>query len=101
MRLIVLLVFLLALVSVWCLVGKPDPFKKERYEDRQSECEGKCYSSPYYDACMNMCMEGSSAGWTGTPNLYESSPLEESAPLDEEGRGTLSTGPYRYDYPGH
>jgi len=77
--------------------------KKEGYGGNQRKCEDLCYSSPYYDACMNVCMTGSSAQWTGVPDSYQISALQAPEPLDEEsGQNMVNfSGPYRYDYPGH
>lgn len=82
-----------------------EPYEtRESYGGRQSECEAQCFSSSYYDACMNVCMEGSSAGWTGRQEEYDLPAIEAPVPLeDDSGQAYISTkaGPYRYDYPGH
>lgn len=75
----------------------------EEYGGNQSTCETQCYSSQYYDACMHVCMEGSSADFTGRPDEYTLDALEAPIPLDEEnGAKYYSTfaGPYRYETPG-
>jgi hypothetical protein len=77
--------------------------KRESYGGGQRECEELCYSSNYYDYCMNTCLQGTNSGWTGVPDSYESSALQAPIPLDEEtGQSYYDvSAPYRYDYPGH
>lgn len=94
---------------VWYLMTRTSPNSppgnsREGYGGRQKECEELCFSSQYYDACMNVCLEGSSAGWTGRADEYSLPAVEAPMPLDEDmGQEYVSTfaGPYRYDYPGH
>ena len=104
LRLVPLLVIVLIIAGVWCLItftSKHETYTG--YGGRQSKCEDMCFSSQYYDACMNECLQQSSASWTGKPDDYEISALEAPEPLDEEtGAPEIEfPGPYRYDYPGH
>lgn len=109
MSLLGLIILVLAAFGIWYLItvlSRPNPldrFSMESYGGNQSECEDLCYSSKYYDACMNVCMTGSSAGWTGRPDSYTLPAIEAPVPLDEETGQEYVTveGPYRYDYPGH
>ena len=78
---------------------------KEGYGGNQSTCEGQCFNSQFYDACMHVCMEGSSADFTGRADEYAIPTIGAGIPLedDEANQGYLSTvaGPYRYEVPGH
>jgi hypothetical protein len=102
-----LVVVALIIVAAWCIISKLSSKPKESYDEyyggRQRKCEKMCFSSPYYDACMNECLQQSAASWTGKPDDYEISALEAPMPLDEEtGQSEVEfPGPYRYDYPGH
>ena len=102
-----LLVVVLVIVGVWWLIKSASNHESytgvEGYGGRQSKCEDRCFSSQYYDLCMNECLQQSSASWTGRPDDYEISALEAPEPLDEENGSSMVSfpGPYRYDYPGH
>ena len=76
----------------------------EKYGGRQSECEQECFSSQYYDSCMHVCLEGTSADFTGRPDEYELSAVEAPIALDEQnGEDYIQTyagSERRYETPG-
>jgi hypothetical protein len=105
-----LLIVILIVIGAWWLIKSASNHESysgigmgRTYGGRQSRCEDRCFSSQYYDACMNECLQQSSASWTGKPDDYEIDALEAPEPLDEErGQPMIRfAGPYRYDYPGH
>ena len=110
--LVQLLIVVLVVVIIFLLVTRirPNPILDhytENYGGRQRICEDRCFSSPYYDECLNVCMDpAGESSWTGHGLMEISEPsVEASIPLEdeEEERYVIHRGSpeYRYDYPGH
>jgi len=79
-------------------------YTKEGYGGNTQVCEDQCFGSQYYDYCMDVCMTGSTADFTGRAEEFAIPAIGAPVPLDEEDdTNYVSTfaGPYRYDYPGH
>lgn len=100
----ILLASVVAVVAVASLVYLSRCRKMEMYGGNQNKCEIECASSDYYAACMHVCMEGSSADFTGRADEYELDGIGAPIPLDENmQQNFISTkaGPFRYETPGH
>ena len=54
-------------------------------------CENMCFSSPYYDACMNTCLQGGRADYMETGSEYDVLGIDQVDDLDR-GYG-YSNGP--------
>ncbi len=63
---------------------------KEKYGGNQTKCETACFSSPYYDACMNSCMQDGRADYIESEDEYTVLGMQQ---VDDLDRG------YGYDTP--
>ncbi len=63
----------------------------------QTNCETACFSSEYYDACMNTCMQGGHADYEETGDEYDVLGVGQIDDLDR-GFGYDTPGGYGYDY---
>lgn len=44
---------------------------RENYGGNQTRCEEACFSSDYYDACMNSCLQQGHADYMETGDEYD------------------------------
>ncbi len=70
--------------------GSPPTGTIEKYGGNQTKCEEICFSSPYYEACMNSCMQDGRADYEETGNEYDVLGVKQ---VDDLDRG------YGYDTP--
>jgi hypothetical protein len=93
---ILLALAILVVVVVGVLIYR----RKEHYGGNQESCEAQCYSSEYYDFCMDTCLTGSTQEWTGRADEYLAPPLEEPIPLEDENSKTGYASTYAGLYVG-
>ena len=100
-------ILLVAIVVALCIYVACRLKSRNRYGGHQQDCEDLCFSSEYYGACLDACMDpiGFSGFRAHGPPELELQGLEASVPLESETPDTVyystKAGPYRYDYPGH
>lgn len=62
-----------------------------------SRCETACFESPYYDACMNSCLQGGHADYAETGDEYDVLGVGQIDDLDR-GVGYDTPGGYGPEY---
>jgi hypothetical protein len=98
---IIIVVGLLLALGYILYMGYPS----EHYGQNMTDCDERCFSSQYYDACIHACVEGT-GDWTGRGNEFAVDSIAAPIPLEDENADDdeyVSTyaGPWRYETPGH
>jgi hypothetical protein len=79
-----------AVIIVGYLVIKKMQSDRKNYGGLTTQCERACFSSEYYAACMNHCLQDGHADFMGTGNEYDVLGVRQ---VDDLDRG------YGYDTP--